>query len=338
MSLRMSKLAAPADRCGPRRCTAVAVLLAVLGAGFAHAAEEYPARPVRMMIPFPAGGPSDFVGRLIAQYLTELWGRQVVVDNRAGASGIIGTEIAVRSNPDGYTLLFGTNSTFAVNLVLIRNLPYDVFRDLALIGLVAEAPHILAVREGLPAKSVKEFIALAKQQPGKFKFASSGTGTIVHMGGELFKYHAGIDIVHVPFKGGTPATLSLLTGEVDILVNDLSTLLTHVKSGKVRAFAAAHTKRLPPLPDIPTFAEIGMPGVVSSTWWAMAVPVKTPPAVRARIAAAQNKVLARPEYVARLADLAMEPLVLTAEQTTEVIKREIDKWEKVATAANIRVE
>ena len=291
-----------------------------------------------MMIPFPAGGPSDFVGRLIAQHLTDLWGKQIVVDNRAGASGIIGTEIAVRSNPDGYTLLFGTNSTFAVNLVLIKNLPYDVFRDLALIGLVAEAPHILAVREGLPAKNVKELIAMAKQQPGKHTFASSGTGTIVHMAGELFKYYAGIDIVHVPFKGGTPATLSLLTGEVDMLVNDLSTLLTHVKSGRVRALAAAHTKRLPPLPDTPTFAELGMPDVVSSTWWAIAVPVKTPPAVQARIVAAQNAVLARPDYSARLAELAMQPLVLTADQANEVIKREIAKWRKVATAANIRAE
>ncbi|CAM9694064.1 unnamed protein product, partial [Phaeothamnion confervicola] len=313
-------------------------LLCALCVGLAGAADDYPSRPVRMMIPFPAGGPSDFVGRLLAQNLTDLWGKQIVVDNRAGASGIIGTEIAVRSNPDGYTLLFGTNSTFAVNLVLIKNLPYDVFRDLALIGLVAEAPHILAVREGFPAKNVKELIALAKQQPGAYKFSSSGTGTIVHMAGELFKYSAGIDIVHVPYKGGTPATLSLLTGEVDMLVNDLSTLLVHVKSGKVRAFAAAHTKRLPPLPDVPTMAEFGMPGDVSSTWWAVAVPVKTPAAVRAKIVETQNKILARPEYAARLAELAMEPLKLTPEQAAEVIKREIEKWRKVAAAANIRPE
>ena len=320
------------------RRTKVCAALAFLCAGHGWAADDYPTRPVRMMIPFPAGGPSDFVGRLIAHHLTDIWGRQIVVDNRAGASGIIGTETAVRSNPDGYTLLFGTNSTFAVNLVLIKNLPYDVFRDLALIGLVAEAPHILAVRENFPAKNVKELIALAKQQPGQFKFASSGTGTIVHMAGELFKYYAGIDIVHVPYKGGTPATLSLLTGEVEMLVNDLSTLLVHVRSGKMRAFAASHTQRLPPLPDTPTFTELGMPGVVSSTWWALAVPAKTPPAVRARIVAAQNAILARPEYVARLADLAMQPLVLTPAQASDVIKREIEKWRKVAAAANIRAE
>lgn len=320
------------------RRAACAVALSIGVTGAASAADDYPIRPVRMMIPFPAGGPSDVVGRLLALQLTDIWGKQVVVDNRAGASGIIGTEIAVRANPDGHTLLLGTNSTFAVNLVLIKNLPYDVFRDLALLGLVAEAPHILAVREGLPAKNVKELIALAKQQPGRYKFASSGTGTIIHMGGELFKYHAGIDVVHVPYKGGTPATLSLLTGEVDLYVNDLSTLLVHVKSGKVRALAASHTQRLPPLPDLPTFAELGMPGVVSSTWWALAVPVKTPAPVRAQIIAAQKQASARPDYVSRLADLAIQPLVMTPEQAKDVITREIEKWRKVAAVANIRSE
>lgn len=291
-----------------------------------------------MMIPFPAGGPADFVGRLFAQHLTELWGVQVVTDNRGGASGIIGTEIAVRANPDGYTLLFGSTSTFAVNLVLMSKLPYDVFRDLALIGLVANAPHVLAVRESLPAKSVKELIALAKQQPGKYTFASAGSGTIVHMGGELFKHHAGIDILHVPFKGGAPATTGLLAGEVDMVVNDLSAVLAHVKSGKLRALGAAHPKRLAPLPAVPTFTELGMPGIVSSTWWGIAVPAKTPPAVRTRITQAHNKVLTRPEYVERLAGLAMEPLVLTPEQTAAFIKREIAKWRQVAAAANLRME
>jgi tripartite-type tricarboxylate transporter receptor subunit TctC len=316
----------------------IAVLLALCWAAFAFAAEQFPARPVRMLIPFPAGGPADFVGRLFAQNLTELWGTQVVSDNRAGASGIIGTEIAIKSNPDGYTLLFGSTSTFAVNLVLIKKLPYDVFRDLQLIGLVAIAPHVLAVRAGLPAKNVKELIALARAQPGKLTFASAGPGTIVHMAGELFKYHAAIDILHVPFKGGAPATVGLLAGEVDMVVNDLSAVLTHVKSGRLRALGAAHTRRLPPLPDTPTFAELGLPGVVSSTWWGIAVPAATPRAVVNRIKAAHDQVLARPEYGERLAGLAMEPLVLTREQTIAFIKQEIDKWQKVAIAANVRID
>ena len=316
----------------------LAALLAFCWTASAFAAEPFPARPVRMLIPFPAGGPADFVGRLFAQNLTELWGTQVVADNRTGASGIIGTEIAIKSNPDGYTLLFGSTSTFAVNLVLIKKLPYDVFRDLQLIGLVAIAPHVLAVRAGLPAKNVKELIALARAQPGKLTFASAGPGTIVHMAGELFKYHAAIDILHVPFKGGAPATVGLLAGEVDMVVNDLSVVLAHVKSGRLRALAAAHARRLPPLPDTPTFAELGLPGVVSSTWWGIAVPAATPRAVVNRIKAAHDQVLARPEYGERLAGLAMEPLVLTREQTIAFIKLEIDKWQKVATAANVRID
>ena len=302
------------------------------------AADEYPMRPVRMMVPFPAGGPADYVGRLFAEHLTNLWGKQIVVDNRPGASGIIGTETAARSAPDGYTLLFGSTSTFAVNLVLIKKLPYDVFRDLALIGLVANAPHVLAVRAGLPAKNVQELIALAKKQPGKLTFASAGGGTIVHMAGELFKYHAGIDVVHVPYKGGAPATVALLSGEVDMLVNDLSAVLAHVKSGKATALAAAHTRRLAPLPDVPTFAEVGLPGVVSSTWWGLAVPAQTPRALRAQIGDAHHKIVTRADYRDRLATLAMEPLILTPEQTTAFVKREIEKWQKVATAANVKLD
>lgn len=317
---------------------AIAVLVVCAAGGLSHAAESYPTRPVRMMIPFPAGGPADYVGRVFAQHLTDLWDTQVVTDNRAGASGIIGTDIVARASPDGYTLLFGSTSTFAVNVVLMKNLPYDVFRDFSLIGLVANAPHVLAVRQNLPAKNVKELILLAKQQPGKYSFASAGAGTIVHMAGELFKHESGIDILHVPFKGGAPATVGLLTGEVDMLVNDLSAVLPHIKSGKVRSLGAAHTRRLQPLPDVPTFAELGLPRVISSTWWGLAVPVNTPAAVQARIVAAHNKVLTRREYVDRLAALAMEPLILTPAQTTAFIRHETDKWRKIAAAAKVQID
>lgn len=311
---------------------------AFLIAASAAVAQEYPARPVRMVIPFPAGGPADYVGRLYAQNLSELWRMQIVTDNRTGASGVIGTEIAIRSNPDGYTLLFGSASTFAVNVVLIPKLPYDVFRDLEVIGLVAIAPHVVAVRGELPAKSVKELVALAKKQPGKLTFASAGAGTIVHMAGELFKHQAGIDIVHIPFKGGAQATVGVLAGEVDMVVNDLSAVLPHLKGGRMRALAAAHSRRLKPVPDVPTVAEAGVPGVESSTWWGLAVPVKTPPAMLARLRKDHERVLARPSYAERLAGLAMEPLPLGPAQSAAFIKSEIGKWGKIAAAANVKMD
>ena len=317
-----------------RPSSVVFLCMTALGA----VAQEYPSRPVRMIIPFPAGGPADYVGRLYAQHLSELWRMQVIADNRTGASGVIGTETAARSNPDGHTLLFGSTSTFAVNEVLIKKLPYDMFRDFDLIGLCAIAPHVLAIRADLPARDVKELIALAKKQPGKLTFASAGPGTIVHMAGELFKHQAGIDIVHIPFKGGGPATIGLLAGEVDMVVNDLSAVLVHVKSGKLRALAAAHSRRLAPLPDVPAFKEAGLPGVESSTWWGIAVPVRGQRPLMARIRADHERVLARPAYVERLASLAMEPLALTSEQSTAFIKREIAKWRQVAQSANVRLD
>jgi len=325
----------------PAKCVArcaAAIGAVALASASVLAAETYPARPVRMIIVATAGGPADFVGRLFAQHLTDLWGQQVVPDNRPGASGVIATDTVARANPDGYTMLLGSNSNFSIVPVLVKNLPFDFQRDLATIGLVANAPHVAVVREGLPARSMKELVALAKQQPGKYSFGSGGSGTIVHMAGELFKYHAGIDIFHVPFKGGAQAAIGILVGEVDILVNDLSTILPHVKTGKMRALGVAHTKRLAPLPDIPTFIELGIPGIVSSTWWGIAVPAKTPANVRSQLRSAYNNVLARPEYVSRLSTLAMEPLVLTPEQTAALIKTETEKWQKIAAAANVRIE
>jgi tripartite-type tricarboxylate transporter receptor subunit TctC len=326
------------NRLRPACSAYAAVQLIALTIGGVFAADEYPARPVRLINPWAAGGPADFVGRLYAQDLTELWGNQVVTDNRPGAAGIIGTELVTRAPADGYTLLFSTISTFAINGILIKKIPYDVERDLELIGIPAIAPYVLAVRTDLPARGVPELIALAKKQPGKLSFASAGAGTIVHMAGEQFKYQAGIDILHVPFKSGAPALVGVLSNEVDMIVTDLSAVLTYVKSGRLRALAAAHTRRLGPLPDVPTFAELGLSGVESSAWWAFAAPAKTPRAVIARLRAGHAAVLARQDYIERLAALAMEPLMMTAEQTAAFVKREIEKWQKVVAAANVRID
>ena len=225
-----------------------------------------------------------------------------------------------------------------INPLVMKQVPYDFWKDFALIGLIANAPHILAVREGLPAKSATELVAMAKRDPGKYTIASAGTGTIVQMAAELFKHETGADLLVVPFKGGQPATLALLSGEVDMIVNDLTGLKSNLASSKLRALAVAHTTRLKLLPDVPTFAELGMPGVVSSTWWGIGTPVKTPETVQARLRAATAEILADPDYAARLATMAVEPMVMTPEQASAFVAAEVRKWMSVAAAAKIHVD
>jgi tripartite-type tricarboxylate transporter receptor subunit TctC len=315
-----------------------AILAMALCTATAVVAEDYPTRPVRMIIPFSAGGPTDVAGRIVGKHMTEILGKTIVVDNRPGASGTIAAAIVIRAAADGYTLLFGSNSTFAVNPAVFSNLPYDVFRDLELVGLAAYAPHLLAIRAGIPANTVAELIALAKKQPGKLTFASSGPGAIIHMSGELFKYHAKIDIVHVPYKGGAPATVAMLSGEVDMMMNDLSQFLVHIKSGKLKGLAIANAQRSPLLPKMPTFAEVGFPEVESGSWFGLAVPANTPKAVVGSLNNALGKVLVKPEYKQRLVGVGMEALQMTPEQAAAFTKREIEKWRKVAKAANVSLK
>jgi len=303
------------------------LLLIAASAAFA---QDYPAKPIQMIVPFPAGGPADIVGRLYAQHLSALVGQPVVTLNRDGASGSIGTAAAARAAPDGYTIVFGTTSTMVVNPLVMKDVPYDFWKDFALIGLIANAPHVLAVRDGLPAKSARDLIVMAKASPGKYTIASSGVGTIVQMAAELLKHETGTDLLVVPFKGGQPATLALLSGEVDMIVNDLTALKSNLASGKLRALAVAHTSRLKLLPDVPTFAELGMPGMVSSTWWGIGVPAKTPDAVQARLRTATSRILADRDYVARLASMAVEPMNMTPEQTNVFVASEVHKWKSVA--------
>jgi tripartite-type tricarboxylate transporter receptor subunit TctC len=316
-----------------------AAVPALIAAGPARAAEEsYPTRPVRLIVPFPAGGPTDVVGRLYAEKLTAHWGRHVVVDSRPGASGTLGADIAAKANPDGYTVLFGSTSTFAVNRVVLKNIPYDIVRDFSFIGLASNGPHVLMVRAGFPAKTAPDLIAMAKKQPGKIRYGSAGTGTIIHMTVELFRLHTGVDIQHVPYKGGGPSVIALLGGEIDMVINDLSVILQHVKSGRGVALAVSNPKRLAPIPNVPTFAEIGYPDIVASTWFGVAVPAKTPRAVIQRLTDAHKAVVSRADYRERLETLAMEPLILTPPQTQAFLKRELDKWQKVVNEAGIKVD
>ena len=325
-------------RCVGKALSGIALVF-LSGASAAIAAEDsYPSRPVRFVVPFAAGGPTDILGRLYAEKLTLHWERQVVVDSRPGASGTLGADIVARSNPDGYTVLFGSTSTFAVNGVVLKNIPYDIVRDFHFVGLASNGPHVLMVRAGYPAKTVKDLIAMAKKQPGKIRYGSAGTGTIIQMTVELFKLHTGTDIQHVPYKGGGPSVIALLGGEVDLVINDLSVILSHVKSGKGVALAVSNPKRLAPLPNVPTFAEVGYPNIVASTWFGVAVPAKTPRPVISRITEAHRAVVTRPDYKERLDTLAMEPLILSPQQTQAFLKAEIDKWRKVVDAAGIKID
>jgi tripartite-type tricarboxylate transporter receptor subunit TctC len=303
----------------------------------AQTADNYPSRPIKMVVPFPAGGPADIVGRLYAQHLNKLSGQTVVVENLAGAAGSIGTNNVARAEPNGYTILFGTTSTMAINEVLMKNLPYNFQRDFAQIGLIANAPHVMVVSPNVPAKNFAEFVALAKAKPGSLKFGSAGMGSIVQMGSELVKVGADIDVMHVPYKGGGPATLALLSGEIDMTVNDLTTLKGNIDAGKVRVFAVANKTRLKPLPNVPTFAELGYPQIVSSTWWGIAVPVKTPADIQKKLQAWNEQIIRDPAYVSKLAEMAIDPILMTPAEATAFIAAETAKWRDIATKAKIEL-
>ena len=303
----------------------------------AQPTDNYPSRPIKMVVPFPAGGPADIVGRLYAQHLSKLAGQPVVVENVAGAAGSIGTNNVARADPNGYTILFGTTSTMAINEVLMKNLPYNFQKDFGLIGLIANAPHVMVVNPNVPAKDFAEFVALAKAKPESLKFGSAGVGSIVQMGSEIVKVGAGIDVMHVPYKGGGPATLALLSGEIDMTVNDLTTLKSNIESGKVRPLAVANKTRLKPLPDVPTFAELGYPQIMSSTWWGIAVPVKTPAEVQKKLQTFNDQIIRDPAYVSKLAEMAIDPILMTPAEATAFIAAETTKWRDVATKAKIEL-
>ena len=305
---------------------------------YAFAAAAFPERPVRMLVPFAPGGPTDLIGRILAQQLSDLWGKSVVVDNRAGAGGMIALETAVKAVADGHTVLFGSTSTFAVNPALYEKLSYDVVRDLPVTGFVAYAPQLLVVRTGVAVTTVSELVALAKKQPGKLAFASSGAGTTIHLAGELFKHVAGIDILHIPYKGGGPAVTAMLSGEVDMLFNNPGALLPHIQTGRLRALAVAGPVRSAFLPKLPTFAEAGMPQVESGSAFGVAVPTATPAVTTRAIAAALAGIVARPDFKDRLAGLGTEPLFMDSARAADYVKRETVKWSQIVRIANVKAE
>lgn len=316
---------------------AFVALLPLACGGVAHG-QAFPSKPIRLIAPFAPGGSTDVVARVIAQKIGERWNTQVVVDNRAGAGGVIGTEIGARASADGYTWCMGTASTLAVNPNVYAKLPFNTAKDFIFVSMVALGPFVLVAHPGVQAGSMKELVALARSRPGKLTFASSGPGSVVHMSGELLKLAAGINLTHIPFKGGGPAAIAMLGGEVDLMVNDLPPVLAHIRSGRLKAIAAAMKQRSSLIPDIPTMEESGVRGAESASWFGMLVPAGTPPAVVAKINTDLGTVLRSADYRERLAQMGMEPVFGTSEEFTRFVREEHAKWAKVAKAANIRIE
>jgi tripartite-type tricarboxylate transporter receptor subunit TctC len=311
-----------------------ALLLALL-ASLAHA--QYPNRPVKLIVPFPPAGATDIVGRIVAQKLGEQMGQSVVVENKPGAGGSIGSDLAAKSAPDGYTLLMATSSTHSIGPVL-QKLPYDPLKDFAPITHVANVPNVLVVSPVLPVTSVQELIAYAKARPGQLNFASSGVGTIVHLNGELFKMLAGVDLVHVPYKGTALSIPDVANGSVAMLFDSLASVQPHIKSGRVRPIAVNAQKRSALLPEIPTLAEAGMPAFDRYTWFGMFAPAGTPRDIVARVNAEVATALKAPDLLERFAAAGAEAVGSTPEQFVERIKSDAAKWAEVIKAANVKVQ
>jgi tripartite-type tricarboxylate transporter receptor subunit TctC len=312
---------------------ALALLLALPLLAFA----QYPNRAVRLVIPFPPAGATDIVGRIVAQKLTERLGQPVVVENKPGAGGSIGSDLAAKSAPDGYTLLMATSSTHSIGPSL-QKLPYDPLKDFAPVLHVANVPNVLVVSPGLGVTSVKELVALAKAKPGQLNYASSGVGTIVHLNAEFFRMIAGVDLVHVPYKGTALSIPDLANGSVAMLFDSLASVMPHIRSGKVKPLALNAGERSPLLPDVPTLAEAGMPQFDRYTWFGMFAPAGTPRDIVGRVQAETVAALKSPDLLKRFADVGAEPVGSTPEQFVERIRSDTARWAEVIRAANVKVQ
>jgi len=306
--------------------------------GTVASAQGYPNRTIRLVVPFPAGGTTDILAREVAQKLTEVLGQAVVVDNRPGAAGNIGSDLVAKSAPDGYTLLMGTVGTHAINPSLYSKMPYDHVKDFAPVVLVAGVPNVLVVNPALPVNSVSDLIKLAKDKPGQINFASSGSGTSIHLSGELFKTMAGIDMTHVPYKGSSPALTDLIGGQVQIMFDNLPSALPQIKGGRLRAIAVTSLKRAPVLPDIPTINESGLPGFEASSWFGVLAPAGTPAPIVARINTEVNKWLQSADAREKLLGQGAEAAGGSPEQFANHIRAESEKWAKVVKASGAKVD
>ncbi|MBK9673838.1 MAG: tripartite tricarboxylate transporter substrate binding protein [Betaproteobacteria bacterium] len=317
---------------------AIALSLATLAAVPIAHAQAFPQKPVRLVVPFPPGGPIDTVARAIAQKLTEAWGQTVVVDNRPGAGGNIGADLVAKAAPDGYTVVMGALSTHAVNPSLYPKMPYDAAKDFAPISLVAVTPNVLVVNPSLPVATAREFIAYARANPGKLAFGSGSNGSAGHLAGELFKVDAGVDMLHVPFKGAAPAMQALLAGDTQLMFDNLASATAQVKAGKLKALAVTTARRSKLAPDLPTLAEAGLPGFDISTWFGLLAPAGTPADVVARWNAEVTRILNSTEMRERMTALGAEPAPDTPAEFARFIAGETAKYARIVKLSGAKLD
>ena len=318
--------------------SALAAAAALALGNVAASAQAWPSRPITLVVPFGAGTASDSLARPLAEFLGRELGQSVVIENRAGAGGITGIALVSKADADGYTLGIATSGTLAMNVVLQSKMPYDPLKDLTLVTQAASVAELLVVGPQVPAKSMAELVALAKAQPGKINFASTGLGSMPHMAAELFKITAGIDIVHVPYTGAAPAVNDMLGGHVQMLFADVPVLLGSVQSGKLRALAVGSTKRVAVLPDVPTTAQAGMPQVEADNWYGIVAPAAMPPAIAAKLTAAVISAVKSAEVTDKLAKQGVVTVGSSTAQFTAYVKGEIDRWGKLVKTAGIKLK
>ena len=317
------------------RRLALALLVSLAGIGTA-AALDYPTRAVKWIVPYPPGGTTDVLARIVSQWLSEKMGQPFVIENKAGGGNNIGVELVVHAPPDGYTMLF-VNPANGINATLYKNLPFDFIRDIAPVAGIVRTPNVMVIPNSVPAKSVAEFIDWCKANPGKVNMASSGSGTSVHLSGELFKSMTGCDMLHVPFKGAGPALVGLMAGEVHVLFDNLPSSAGHIKGGRIRALAVTSAEREPSLPGVPTVGET-VPGYEATAWFGIGMPRGTPAEIIAKVNSEMNRALADPKMQARLAELGGKPLAGTPQDFGKIIASETAKWAKVVISSGAKAE
>ncbi|HEX2537058.1 MAG TPA: tripartite tricarboxylate transporter substrate binding protein [Pseudolabrys sp.] len=323
-----------------RRLSAAMLALAIAAwlAPAASFAQDFPSRAITIIVPQPPGGGTDIISRIVAQQLSEQLGKPVVIENKAGAGTLVGTDAAAKAAPDGYTLLAGLTANMAVNPSLFKTLPYDPIRDFTPVGMMAEFPFVLVVSKDFPAKSVKDLIAMAKAKPGTINFASAGNGSGQHLSAELFKLMAGVDMTHVPYRGAAPAYSDVISGRTPVFFDNLASALGHIKGGTVRALGVTGNKRAPLLPDVPTIAEAGVPGYQNYVWFGLWAPKNTPKPVVDRLYAEIRKAVATPSVKERITKDAGVPMDMPLGDIEPLEKAEIAKWADVVKRAHIQVQ